>query len=180
MEKENKISLENKIKIIKLENKELILKNNKILKKIKKLDLEILKRKVEIKKNLNRSIKKLNVELENSYKFSLENLILDFLPVMDSLEIAVQTKNNIKNIFVKKFLNKLENVLKNFIKMLNEFKVFEIKNINVKFNPNIHQAISISFSKKLKNNFIINIVQKGYLLYERLLRPAMVIVNKKK
>ncbi|WP_343184191.1 nucleotide exchange factor GrpE [Buchnera aphidicola (Ceratovacuna keduensis)] len=179
MKKKHKISLKNKIKILKLEKKELLLKHKKILIKIKKLYKEILEKKINIKKNLERNIKRLNLELENSYKFSLEKVIIEILPIIDSIEIAIKLKNNIKNILIKNFLIKLENILNSFIKLLNKFKVFEIKDINIKFDPNIHQAISINYSKKIENNFVVNIVQKGYLLHKRLLRPAMVIVNKK-
>ncbi|WP_343154944.1 nucleotide exchange factor GrpE [Buchnera aphidicola (Pseudoregma panicola)] len=179
MKKKHKVSSKNKIKILKIEKKELSLKYKKILIKIEKLNKEILEKKINIKKNLERNIKRLNLEIENSYKFSLEKIILDVIPILDSLEIAIKLKNNIKNIIVKNFLIELENVLESFIKILSKFKIFEIKEINVKFNPNIHQAISVSYSKKIANDLVINIVQKGYLLYDRLLRPAMVVVNKK-
>ncbi|WP_343190100.1 nucleotide exchange factor GrpE [Buchnera aphidicola] len=179
MKEKSKLYVKNKIETLKLENKKLLLKYNKILKKIKNLNKEILIKKNFSKENLKKNIIKLNKELENGYKYSLRNIFIELFDVVDSIEKAIELKTNVKDLCILNFLRKLEHVLKNFIKIFKEFKIYAIKDVNVKFDPNVHQAISIFYNKKFKNNYIINIVQKGYILYKKLLRPAMVIVNKK-
>jgi len=61
---------------------------------------------------------------------------------------------------------------------IKNFRVDIINATNIEFNPNIHQAISIQKSNSIKDNYVLSIVQNGYLLNGRLLRPAMVIVSK--
>ncbi|WP_343189241.1 nucleotide exchange factor GrpE [Buchnera aphidicola (Chaitoregma tattakana)] len=179
MKKKLKSSLIHELEILELEQKKILLKYNKILKKVGKLNKNILVKKKIVKNNLVKESKRLNKVIENSYKYSLENVIKETLPVIDSLNKAIELKNSVSNVYINNFLYSLESVLKNFMKSLSKFKICEIKQVNVKFDPNIHQAISVIYSKKFKDNFVANIIQKGYLLHNRLLRPAMVIVNKK-
>lgn len=71
----------------------------------------------------------------------------------------------------------LKNILKTFSKFLLKFNIRIIDSKNNKFNPNKHQAIAIVNSIEIKNNYIVEVIQKGYTINNRLLRPAMVIVS---
>ncbi|QCI22117.1 nucleotide exchange factor GrpE [Buchnera aphidicola] len=161
-EKNNLIEiLENKLQ----ENK------NKILEKK-------LLAKQEVEMVLNRSNKEINI----SKKFSLEKLIINFLPIFDNIE---RTLNSIENNQLNKILLEIKNKIEFISELLNKsFKLFNIKKIqekNVSFDPSIHEAMSIHYTNEVESNKIVTVMQPGYILHEsRLLRPAMVVVSKKK
>ncbi|WP_343153921.1 nucleotide exchange factor GrpE [Buchnera aphidicola (Mindarus keteleerifoliae)] len=151
---------------------------NELKNKILKSEIEFLKQKNNLEKKLNTSKYLFKKELEKNYKFCLENSISELLPVLDNIERALESvKNNVNKNFSEKFSNKLEKLISLILKTLNHFNVEVIKDKNVLFNPKIHQAISVQKSSEIKPNHIIFLMQKGYLLNKRLLRPAMVIVS---
>ncbi|WP_343183713.1 nucleotide exchange factor GrpE [Buchnera aphidicola] len=162
--KEDKFKIKNKIKYLK--------KNNKKLKK----------NIISLKKKNKNKIEKVQIrcrkEIELSYKFSLENILSSILPILDSLEMAILSLNDNKNIEHHKIYKKLKKLKNYFIKILTNNNVKIIDKINVQFNPLFHQAMFLKFSKDIKENNIIDILQKGYLLHDRLLRAAMVSVSK--
>ncbi|WP_343187928.1 nucleotide exchange factor GrpE [Buchnera aphidicola (Periphyllus koelreuteriae)] len=162
--KEDKFKIKNKIKYLK--------KNNKKLKK----------NIISLKKKNKNKIEKVQIrcrkEIELSYKFSLENIFSSILPILDSLEMATLSLNDNKNIEYYKIYKKLKKLKNYFIKILINNNVKIIDKINVRFNPLFHQAMFLKFSKDIKENNIIDVLQKGYLLHDRLLRAAMVSVSK--
>ncbi|WP_259289778.1 nucleotide exchange factor GrpE [Candidatus Nasuia deltocephalinicola] len=121
------------------------------------------------------SKKKFNDEISKAYKYSIEDFSENLLPVIDSLESTLNIKfSNNENI-----LDGVRLTLKLFINILNKKKIsFILPNIGDIFNPHKHLAISIIKVENKKDNIIINVLQKGYYIFERVLRPALVIVNK--
>ena len=117
------------------------------------------------------------VESQNIQKYSLETFMLALLPVVDSLEMALkETKNNIQN--SQATVEGIKLTLTSFLDVLKKFGASKINKKKVEFNPNIHQAISTQISEQYHNNTVIEILQCGYVLHGRLLRPASVIVSK--
>lgn len=134
----------------------------------------LLRAKAEVENNLKRTKK----EIQRIYKFALENFINELLPVIDNLEraISILDKNKVE------FVSTLEGVqltLKSFLKVIKKHGVSIIYENNVPFNPKLHQAVTTKETNEKKENQVIEIIQKGYILNGRLLRPAMVIVSKK-
>ncbi|WP_284442956.1 nucleotide exchange factor GrpE [Buchnera aphidicola] len=166
-------------------------KNDYLIKKNLTQFLEIQlkeseKKIIELEKTTEKEImlifNRLNKEVEKSIKFSLEKLIIDFLPIVDSIERALnlieisKSKENYIGILHK--LKFICNLLEEFF---NVFSIKKINDINVLFNPSIHQAMSVHYTNEIESNQIVTVMQPGYILHEsRLLRPAMVIVSKKK
>ncbi|QJC34668.1 nucleotide exchange factor GrpE [Enterobacteriaceae endosymbiont of Donacia crassipes] len=156
-----------KIKILELQNK-----IKKIRQKI--LDLKLYSQS-EIENMRRRSI----LDIENAYKFSLEKFIYELLPVIDNLERSLDLKiHKEENSLKVSIIEGIKLTLQLLIILIKKFGVTIINEINVPFNPSKHQAMSIVESDKIKENYIIKILQKGYFLHKRLLRPAMVIVSK--
>ncbi|QJC31815.1 nucleotide exchange factor GrpE [Enterobacteriaceae endosymbiont of Donacia tomentosa] len=119
------------------------------------------------------------IDIEKAYKFSLEKFISELLPVIDNLERAIELKienNNIESSIIEG----IKLTLKSFLNIITKFGISIINETNVLFDPSKHQAMSIIESDKIKENFIIEVLQKGYVLNNRLLRPAMVTVSKMK
>ncbi|WP_367670626.1 nucleotide exchange factor GrpE [Sodalis-like secondary symbiont of Drepanosiphum platanoidis] len=173
IDKENEESINDKNKeFIDKENEESILKMQlNIIQK--KYHDNILRMHAEID-NINNRNKK---EIEKIKKFSLEKIISELLLVIDNLERALETTK--KSCFNCKItIQGIDLTLKSMINSVNKFGLKVIDKINIPFDPNIHQAITITHNKLFKKNYIINIIQKGYMLNGRLIRPAMVIVSK--
>ncbi|QJC37546.1 nucleotide exchange factor GrpE [Enterobacteriaceae endosymbiont of Donacia thalassina] len=157
-----------KLKIIELKNKLKKYKNNI-------WDLK-LRSQAEIENIRSRSI----LDIEKAYKFSLEKFIHELLPVIDNLERAINLKIKEKNNINLSIIEGIKLTFKSLLVLIKKFGISIINEINVPFDPSKHQAMSIIESNTIKDNYIIEILQKGYFLHKRLLRPAMVIVSKNK
>ncbi|BBA84782.1 nucleotide exchange factor GrpE [endosymbiont of Pachyrhynchus infernalis] len=118
--------------------------------------------------------KRNKIEIEKIYKFSLENFMSELIIVIDNLERAINVNVDKINDDIIEGLNL---TLKSLVKITNKFGLSSIDSINVPFDPSIHQAILTTFNKKYEPNYVIDIIQKGYILNERLIRPAMVQVS---
>lgn len=146
--------------------------NNLILDE--KKNISFIKKKSE--KDIKIILHRIKKDVHNIHKYSLSEIIKYILSDIDNLEKSIHLSSLNKNL---DFINKeLKNILKCFFKLFKQYNITVINQTNVKFNPKIHEAIAISSSKEIKSNYIITIMQKGYLLHERLLRPAMVLVSK--
>ncbi len=152
---------------------------------IKKLENNLLKFKEDIE-NLNlrfradiENIHKRNqLNIENIYKYSLEKFIKNILPVIDNLKNALKVSKN-KNLDNKITYEGIKLTLKNFLSVIKNFGISIINKINIEFDPNFYQAVSVIETNNIKeNNIIVEILQDGYILNNRLLRPAMVKVMK--
>lgn len=115
-------------------------------------------------------------DIENAYKFSLEKFIQALLPVLDSIEKAIEVSSNYDNV------QDVSEGIKLTMKMLKDImKKFEINQIYPKgelFNPNKHEAVATQTSSKMNDNEVISVFQTGYELNNRVIRPARVLVVK--
>ncbi|WP_041749137.1 nucleotide exchange factor GrpE [Buchnera aphidicola] len=173
----NSISSDKKKNII---NKNIILEKKILLEKkteLQNLEEYINKKKNIYEKNIYKLKKRLQKKIDNTYNFFLEKHFLSLLPIIDSIDSSINLLDNSNNNY-SDIYTQLKEINKNFISIFHKYKISVINSINVIFNPDVHQAISIDFSGKYKNNFVSSIIQKGYLLNNRLLRPALVSVSK--
>jgi molecular chaperone GrpE len=113
-------------------------------------------------------------DIDKARKFALEKFSSELLAVKDSLEAAL----GVDNATIENFKNGMELTLKQFASVLEKFNVVEINPMGQKFDPHQHQAISTVESPDVEPNTVISVLQKGYMLNERVLRPALVMVAK--
>jgi molecular chaperone GrpE len=113
-------------------------------------------------------------ELHNAHKFALEKFIVELLPVKDSLEMGIVAATESDNI--AKLREGSELTLKMLATALDKSGVEEIDPQGDKFNPELHEAMAMQPSDQSEPNTVLQVIQKGYRLNERLIRPAMVIV----
>ena len=113
---------------------------------------------------------------EKTRKYALESFSQELLTVKDSLEASL----NSETIDLTTLKDGVELTLKQLNSVFEKFNIDEINPIDEKFNPNEHQAISMIESEDKEANTILNVLQKGYKLNERVIRPAMVVVSKLK
>ena len=116
-------------------------------------------------------------ELENAHKYALERFAQELLPVRDSLEMGLAAAGA-EAAQSEKLREGTELTLKMLVNAMDKFGIKEINPLNEPFNPDLHQAMAMQESAKAAPNTVITVMQKGYLLNDRLIRPAMVMVAK--
>lgn len=124
-----------------------------------------LRTKAEME-NLQRRVER---DIANAHKYALEKFVNELVPVVDNLERAIEHSPNDEGITL---------TLKSFIDALAKFGVEQVNPLNQPFNPEFHQAVSTQTDTDLKPNMVVAVLQKGYLLNGRLVRPALVVVSK--
>lgn len=115
-------------------------------------------------------------DLANAHKFALEKFAQELLPVIDSMEMGVATAQD-ESADVGKIREGMEMTLKMFETAVEKFGIKGVHPHGEAFNPEHHQAMTMMDSPEHEPNTIIDVMQKGYLLNERLVRPAMVVVS---
>ncbi len=115
-------------------------------------------------------------DVEKAHKFALEKFAKDILNTIDNLERALATPANIEDESVKALFNGVELTLKELLATVARFGVEPVGVVGEVFNPDLHQAISMQPMEGFETNQITTVLQKGYLLNGRVIRPAMVMV----
>jgi len=115
-------------------------------------------------------------DVEKAHKFALEKFAKDILNTIDNLERALATPANIEDESVKALFNGVELTLKELLATVARFGVEPVGVVGEIFNPDLHQAISMQPTDGFESNQITTVLQKGYLLNGRVIRPAMVMV----
>ena len=133
---------------------------------------KVLRAQAEMENLRKRTIR----DVENAHKYALEKFINELLPILDSLELGLSASANTKN--VDELYKGMELTLEMFNKALEKFGVKIIDPQSEKFNPELHEAVSMQEIEDSESGIIITVMQKGYSLNDRLIRPAMVIVAK--
>ncbi len=115
-------------------------------------------------------------DLANAHKYGLERFAAELLPVKDSLEMGLAAFDT-DNAEIDKLKEGVELTLQMLGNALDRFEIMEINPQDEPFNPDFHQAMSMQPRDDVAPNTVVTVVQKGYLLHDRLIRPAMVIVS---
>ena len=113
-------------------------------------------------------------DVQNAHKFALERFFNELLPVRDSLELGLMAASNATE--VARLREGMELTLKQLAAAMEKFGICEVDPLNAKFDPHLHEAMAMAPTDQAEPNTVIQVVQKGYLLNERLIRPAKVIV----
>lgn len=116
-------------------------------------------------------------EVENAHKYALERFAQDLLPVIDSLEMGAEAAAS-EGATLEKVREGTELTLKMLLSTIDKFGIQAVHPEGEPFNPEYHQAMSMLESPEHAANTVMNVMQKGYTLNERLIRPAMVVVSK--
>jgi len=116
-------------------------------------------------------------DLANAHKYALEGFVQELLPVKDSMELGLSAALD-DNADVAKLREGTELMVKMMTSALEKFNVLEIDPDGEPFDPKLHQAMSIQERDDVAPNTVVTVVQKGYTLNGRLVRPAMVMVSK--
>ncbi|MBW4934448.1 nucleotide exchange factor GrpE [Marinobacter sp. F4206] len=120
------------------------------------------------------------IDVEKAHKFALEKFVKELLPVADSLEKAVESTEANENTgeLVASIREGVEMTLNLFMNSLGKFNVEQLNPVGEPFDPQQHEAMSMVPAPDAEPNSVVAVVQKGYLLNGRVVRPAMVMVAK--
>lgn len=132
---------------------------------------------LRIKAEAENARRRASLDVEKAHKFALEKFAGDLLPVVDNLERALSFINREDEAF-QGVIEGIELTMKGFLDTVAKYGVVQIDPAGQPFNPEQHQAMSIQPSADVPPNTVTFVMQKGYELNGRLLRPAMVGVSK--
>ncbi|MDN2488501.1 nucleotide exchange factor GrpE [Kosakonia sacchari] len=118
-------------------------------------------------------------DIEKAHKFALEKFINELLPVIDSLDRALEVADK-DNAEMAPMVEGIELTLKNMLDVVKKFGVEVIAETDVPLDPNVHQAIAMVESEEIAAGKVLGVMQKGYTLNGRTIRAAMVTVAKAK
>jgi molecular chaperone GrpE len=132
---------------------------------------------LRVKADMENLRRRTRIDVENAHKFALEKFVNALLPVVDSLEMGIDAANQ-ESTSVESIREGMEMTLKMLIDVLAEFGVERIDPKGEAFDPQKHEAMTMVPSQDHEPNTVMDVIQKGYSLNERLVRPARVIVSK--
>ncbi len=113
-------------------------------------------------------------DVENAHKYGIEKFVTELLPVLDGLAMGLSTEDA----SAESLREGMELTLSMLAKMMENLGIEEINPLNEKFDAEKHQAMTMQPSADVEPNTVIAVMQKGYMLNNRLIRPAMVMVSK--
>ena len=111
-------------------------------------------------------------EVEKYLKYANEDLILDILPVVDNFERALNVEDD------SKLMEGVKMIYANLLSVLEKYDIKEIDALGKKFDPMYHNAVMTEEDKSKESDIVVEVFQKGYTLKDKVIRPAMVKVNK--
>ena len=158
-----------KEKVVDTTVSEIVTLNNKI----KELEEKVLYKDAEL---LNYKKRK-DLEVSNMLKYANSDIILEMLSVVDDLERAIKLDDNILDDEVSKFLSGIKIIYSRLISILEKYEVKEIDALNKEFDPTYHQAVLTEKVEGVKPNIVVEVLQKGYMYKDKVIRHTMVKVS---
>lgn len=116
------------------------------------------------------------IDVENAHKYAIERFSKDMLAVVDSLEQGLQVADSVKD---EAYHQGLELTLKICFDIFEKYGIKVINPVGAAFDPTKHEVLTTQVSAELEPNRVVSVIQKGFILNDRVLRPARVIVSKK-
>ena len=138
--------------------------------KVDKLKEESLRSRAE----LENFKKRVSAEVANTLKYANRELLNALIPIITSIEKAVENSEDQKNIDKEGVLL----ILNSFEKTLENFNIAPINPNGEEFNPEMHEAVSMVNESGENNNIVVKTLERGWLLNDRVIKPALVVVNK--
>ncbi|MGB0713175.1 MAG: nucleotide exchange factor GrpE [Gammaproteobacteria bacterium] len=117
-------------------------------------------------------------DVENAHKYAVEKFTKELLAVKDSLEMGLNAASEGEDPDMGKLIEGTELTLKMLAQAFEKHGVTEVYPLGEKFDPELHEAMAMQPSAEHEPNTVITVIQKGYTLNDRLVRPAMVMVSK--
>ena len=150
-----------------------IIHNEDDIKKIKELEEALLKARAD---NINYRKRK-DEEVSSMLKFANEDIAKDILPIVDNFERAIDLDDNNLDDELSKFLSGFKMIYCHLVDVLKKYEIEAIDKVGVEFDPTIHQGVLTEKVEGMEANKVAEVMQKGYILKGKVIRPAMVKVS---
>ena len=162
-------------------------KDKKLFKKENKLEKEILELKNKNDELVNKLLysqaefanykKRKELEVANMLKYSNMDIVKEILPIVDNFERAIRLDDSNLDDSLSKFLDGFKMLYSHLVELLKKFEVSEIDCLNKEFDPNIAQALMTVKAEGVEPGVVVEVLQKGYMLKDKMVRPALVKVS---
>lgn len=166
-------------------------KENKKDKKLFKKDTKLLAEIEDLKKKndelMNKFLysqaefanfkKRKEQETANMLKYSNMDIARELLPVVDNFERAIKLDDSNLNDELSKFLDGFKMIYSHLVELLRKFEIEEIDCLNKEFDPNFEQALMTVKAEGVEPGIVVEVLQKGYMLKDKMIRPALVKVS---
>lgn len=148
----------------------------KLKKAMKEID-DLNEENLRVKAELVNYRKRKDEEVTRMLKYANEDLVEELLPAIDNLERAIKLETEDASEEVKKYLAGVKMIYCNAIAALEKYGVKAIDGNNKPFDPTYHQAVMAETREGVEPGMVLDVLQKGYLLKDKVIRPAMVKVS---
>lgn len=115
------------------------------------------------------------IDIESAHKYALDKFVNALIPAMDSMEMGMEASSK-EEASIESIREGIEMTFKQLLDVLGQFNVERVDPKGEKFNPELHEALTMIPSPDHESNTVVDVIQKGYTLNERLVRAARVIV----
>ncbi len=150
-----------------------IVHNEEDILKIKELEGELLKARAD---NINYRKRK-DEEVSRMLEFANEDIAKDILPIVDNFERAINLDDTNLDDELSKFLAGFKMIYCHLVEVLEKYEIKAIDGVNIPFDPTIHQGVLTEKVEGMESGMVAEVMQKGYILKGKVIRPAMVKVS---
>ena len=165
-EKEEVKSELSEIEVLNKKIEELTEKNKMLEEKVLYKDAELINYR-----------KRKDDEVSSMLRYANADIVLQMLSIVDDIERAISLDDNVLDDEVSKFLSGIKMIYSRMVKTLNDFEVKEIEALDKEFDPAFHQAVFTAKVEGKDANIVLEVLQKGYMYKDKVLRPSMVKVS---
>ena len=152
-------------------------KNNPEIEKLNKEKAELMDKVLRLTAEMQNMNRRFNEEKANIYKYDGEKLIKELLPILDNFERAIALDDDNLTDELSKFLAGFKMIYTSLLSLLNNIGVHEIEALGKEFDPNTMEAIMTTNIMEEEQNVVVDVMQKGYMYNDKVIRTAMVKVN---
>jgi len=152
-------------------------KDNKELEKLKEQNKELSEKVLRVTAEMQNMRRRYDEEISKIYKYDGEDLAKKLLPIIDNFERAIKLDDSNLQDEQRKFLEGFKMIYASLIKILKEKGIVEIECLGKQFDPNFMDAILTDSIIEEEQNVVLDVLQKGYMYNDKVIRPAMVKVN---
>ncbi|MBQ8891572.1 MAG: nucleotide exchange factor GrpE [Bacilli bacterium] len=152
-------------------------KKDKEIEELKKKNEELLNKVLYSQAEFANYKKRREVEVSNMLKYSNQDLVTELLPIVDNFERAIKLDDTNLNDELSKFLDGFKIIYTHFVEILKKCEVTEIDCLGKEFDPNLEQALMTVKVEGTEPGMVVEVLQKGYMLKDKMIRPALVKVS---
>ena len=152
-------------------------KKEKEIEELKKKNEELLNKVLYCQAEFANYKKRRELETSNMLKYSNQEIVTELLPIIDNFERAIKLDDSNLEDSLSKFLEGFKLIYTHLVEVLKRYEVTEIDCLNQRFDPNLEQALMTSKVDGVEAGIVVEVLQKGYMLKDKMIRPALVKVS---